>query len=402
MKSTLYTFAAVLVLCLAGGCNTEKVANLTGDDGEPGIRQNSYGKFELSNDSFKLTLEKSPGESFRIVAITNLRANVTTVDLRLFGNSVFHHLISSKLQKGGELLPEDEDILYFSMDIWVGTMNDVTTYLAKKMRPDDEYSDIPDDFESMSVFTDINENGLVDQKRIMSAVPREQLRRLRTVCAKNLSSCDTGRVIHNFGSDFWRIPKEVFLYQIASIQGELRNHREKRYLEPSFSNLWGTLKTNDRELQSYYVWDTAVSNRKMAEKELSVAFAEMDAMVAQVRAALAATGDKKSRDILRDVYEEFAQKNDELKGNLDLMLVDIPVAIYAKIALNEIDKAKGLNDSEEDMIAALMKFRARTEYGILVSKIKSQSARDIFSQLVEISRDELGDKEVEKILGRVW
>ena len=158
-----------------------------------------------------------------------------------------------------------------------------------------------------------------------------------------------------------------------------------------------------KELMAYSVYENVVKDRKSVDQEMKQTFTEMDAMVEQVRAALAATGDKKSRDILRDVYEEFGQKNDELKGNLDLIIVDIPVAIYAKIALNDIDKAKAFfDDSEEAMIAALRKFHERTEYGSLVARARSQSARSIYEQLVAKARSELGDREVKKIIGRVW
>lgn len=412
MKNALILSVAILLVSLVAGCRvigffggdqSENDAVSSGDGDNQGLHENSFGQFELSDGSFKMTCVKAGDEAFRVVSITNLRSDVTSVDLRQFGNAIFHHLISSKLIKGGDLTPEDEDILYFSMDIWVGTMNDVTTFVAKKMRPDYEYSGIPDDFDSGSVFTDVKQNDMTDQKRIMSAVPREELRRVRALCAKNLGNSDTGKIIHEFGSDFWRIPREAFLYQVASVQGELRHHKEKRYLEPSFSNLWGMLKTNDKELMAYSVYENVVKDRKSVDQEMKQTFTEMDAMVEQVRAALAATGDKKSRDILRDVYEEFGQKNDELKGNLDLIIVDIPVAIYAKIALNDIDKAKAFfDDSEEAMIAALRKFHERTEYGSLVARARSQSARSIYEQLVAKARSELGDKEVKKIIGRVW
>ena len=404
MRKMVYRLAAAMAITLAAGCASKNGAVPAEGEGgdECGMHRNTYGQFELSDGAFKMTCEKTGDSAFRIVSITNLREDVTTVELRQFGNAIFHNLISPKLQNGGDLTPEDEDILYFSLDIWVGTMNDVTTFVAKKMRPDDEYSDIPDDFESESLFTDIKQDDMTDQKRIMSAIPREELRKVRALCARNFGDTDTGRLIHEFGSDFWKIPKEVFLYQLASIQGELRHHAEKRYLEPSFSNLWGVLKTNDRELMAYWVYENVARNRMAVDRELEQTFAEMDAMVEQVRAALAATGDKKSQDILRDVYEEFGHKNNELKGNLDLIVVDIPVAIYAKIALNDIDKAKGFNDSEDDMIAALKKFHERTEGGILVQRVRSQSARDIYDQLVAKARDELGDDEVAKIFGRVW
>lgn len=401
MKNVFFPLAAILI-ALAAGCHTDKVSVSEGVEKEDGLHVNSYGQYELSNSDFKMTCVKTGDEAFRVVSITNLRSDVTSVDLRKFGNNIFHYLLSYKLQKGIDLTPEDEDVLYFSMDIWVGTMNDVTTHVAKKMRPDHEYGGIPDDFESESIFTDVKQKDMTDKKRIMSAIPREELRRVRSLCAKNLDNSDTGRIIHEFGSDFWRIPREAFLYQIASVQGELRHHKEKRYLEPSFSNLWGMLKTNDKELMAYSVYENVVKDRRAVDQEIKQTFTELDSMVAQVRTALAATGDKKSRDILRDVYEEFNQKNDELKGNLDLIIVDIPVAIYAKIALNDIDKAKGFNDSEKDMIAALKKFHQRTENGALVSRMTSQSARDIYEQLVAKARGELGDKEVEKIIGRVW
>ena len=401
MKNALIPLAVILI-CLTTGCHTTKVPVSEEGGKEAGLHKNSYGQYELSNGDFKMTCVQAGDEAFRVVSITNLRSDVTSVDLRKFGNDIFHCLLSHKLHKGMDLTPEDEDVLYFSMDIWVGTMSDVTTYVAKKMRPDYEYSGIPDDFESESIFTDVKQMDMTDKKRIMSAIPREELRRVRSLCAKNLANSDTGRIIHEFGSDFWRIPREAFLYQLASVQGELRHHKEKRYLEPSFSNLWGMLKTNDKELMAYSVYENVVKDRRAVDQELKQTFTELDTMVAQVRAALAATGDKKSRDILRDVYEEFDQKNDELKGNLDLIIVDIPVAIYAKIALNEIDKAKGFDDSEEDMIAALKQFHQRTEYGVLVSRMTSKSARDIYEQLVAKARSELGDREVEKIIGRAW
>lgn len=401
MKNALFPLVAILIAVVTG-CHTDKVLVSAEGGNEEGIQKNSYGQYELSNGDFKMTCVKIGDEAFRIVSITNLRSDVTSVDLRKFGNGIFHYLLSNKLQKGIDLTPEDEDVLYFSMDIWVGTMNDVTTYVAKKMRPDNEYGEIPDDFESETVFTDVKQKDMTDKKRITSAIPREELRRVRSLCAKNLGKSDTGLVIHEFGADFWRIPREAFMYQIASVQGELRHHKEKRYLEPSFSNLWGLLKTNDKELMAYSVDENVVKDRKAVDQELMRTFAEMDSMVAQVRMALAATGDKKSRDILRDVYEEFGQKNDELKGDLDLIIVDIPVAIYAKIALNDIDKAKGFDDSEDDMIAALKKFHERTEFGALISRIKSSSARNIYDQLVAKARNELGDTEVEKIVGRVW
>ncbi len=409
VSNALCSLAVALALALVAGCWTDGggragEATPATDEfaNENGVRKNAFGQYELSNGDFKMTCVKAGDEAFRIVAITNLRSDVTTVDLRKFGNDIFHHLISHKLQKGGDITPEDEDILYFSMDIWVGTMNDVTTFTVKKMRPDSEYSDVPDDFENESLFNNITQKDMTDQKRIMSAIPREELRRVRALCAKNLVNSDLGMDICEFGNDFWLIPREAFLFQIASVRGELEHHKEKRYLEPSFSNLWGTLKTNDPELEAYAVNEKVNEDRKTVDRHLSKTFKEMDAMVEQVRAALSAAGDKKSRDILRDVYEEFSQKNEELKGNLDLIIVDIPVAIYAKIALNEIDKAKGLfNDSEEDMVAALKKFFERTEHGVMISRMKSQSARDVYGRLVEVAIDELGEETVKNILGRV-
>jgi hypothetical protein len=402
VKNTLLLFVAFAITLILG-CHTNEV-NSSGDgEKENGIHKNSSGKYELSNGDFKMTCVKASDEAYRIVSITNLRSDVTSIDLRKFGNDIFHFLLSYKLQKGIDLTPEDEDVLYFSMDIWIGTMNDVTTHVAKKMRPDDEYYGVPDDFDRENIFTDVKQKDITDKKRIMSAIPREELRRIRSLCAKNLSNCYIGRIIHEFGSDFWQIPREAFLYQIASVQGELLHHKEKRYLEPSFSNLWGLLRTNDKELMVYSVCENVVKNRKTVDQELKLTFTELDSMVAQVRAALATTGDKKSRDILRDVYEEFDQKNDELKGNIDLIIVDIPVAIYAKIALNDIDKAKSfLDDSEEAMITALRKFHERTDYGSLVARARSQSARSIYEQLIAKARLELGDKDVEKIIGRVW
>ena len=54
------------------------------------------------------------------------------------------------------------------------------------------------------------------------------------------------------------------------------------------------------------------------------------------------------------------------------------------------------------MIVALKKFHERTENGRLIARVKSESALDVYGQLVAKARDELGDDEVEKIFGKVW
>lgn len=365
-------------------------------------------RIDVSDGKFSATWVRGEGNSYHIVAITNLNADVTSVDLRRFGSVMFDNLVSKKLAEGSDLNAEDEDALYFCMDVWVGTMNDITTYVAKKMRPDSDYQGVPDDFEDNgSLFVDVKQQDMTDQKRIMSAIPREELRRVRSLCAKNMGSCELGQIIGDFGKDFWDIPLEAFIYQLATVQGEMGNNNEKRYLEPNFGNLWGMLRTNDRELAAYVVRGNVTHDRLAADKELKRSFEEMDKMVERVRealdSALSSVDNKKRSDILRDVYEEFGHKNKELKGNLDLIIVDMPVAIYTKIALNEIDKAKGfVNDSEKEMVAALKRFHARTEHGRLVARVRSGSTRAVYRRLVEIARDELGDNEVKKILGKVW
>ena len=368
-----------------------------------GVDRQELQQVDFSDGKFMVTCVKEGDTPFHIVAITNLTPDATSVDLRRFGKAIFDNLVSGRLEQGNNLTIEDKDILYFCMDIWVGTMDDITKCVSNKMvRSDPDYNGVPDDFEKSAARIDVKRLNQIDPNRIGTAQPREALSRIRAVCAKNMDNCDEGKIIGEFGNDFWDIPREVFLWQLKAVQGELRHHKEKRYLEPNFSNLWGLLRTDDPELSAYVVSNDVVRARMAVDRELVQAFSEMDAMVVRVRDALASTGDKKSRDILRDVSEEFGYKNKALKSNLDLIVVDIPVVIYAKIALNEIDKAKGLNDSEKDMTVALKKFHERTENGRLVARAKSASARDVYGQLVAKARDELGDEEVEKIFGKAW
>lgn len=371
-------------------------------NGREEMLSNPIERFEFNDGRFSVTYEKEGDNICRIVAITNMTTDVTSVDLRRFGKKIFENLVSGQLEKGGSLTPEDESILYFVMDIWVDAMNDVIMFVTNNMSSPPDCTGVPDDFEEGGARFDVKQLSLTDSKRIMTARPREALRRIRSVCVTNMDKCDAGQIIVEFGKDFWAIPREVFLYQLNAVQGKLRHHKEKCYIKPGFGNFGGLLRTDDHELSTYVVSNDVVRARMAVDRELVQAFSEMDAMVVRVREALASTGDKKSRDILHEAQEEFGHKNEELKSNFDLIVVDIPVVIYAKIALNEIDKAKGLNDSEKDMIVALKKFHERTENGRLIARVKSESALDVYGQLIAKARDELGDGEVEKIFGMVW
>ena len=116
MRKMMYRLAAAMAIALAAGCASKNVAVPAEGEGgdECGMHRNTYGQFELSDGAFKMTCEKTGDAAFRIVSITNLREDVTTVELRQFGNAIFHNLISPKLQNGGDLTPADEDILYFN------------------------------------------------------------------------------------------------------------------------------------------------------------------------------------------------------------------------------------------------------------------------------------------------
>ena len=398
----IVTVIVVIICVVIFGLFADKGVGRDNDEkslGQENSNTNSSSLFELNNGCFRLMYVKEEDSAFRIASITNIRPDVTSVDIRQFATNIFHHLLSSKLEKGTELALDDEVVLYFSMDAWFKTMEDIIAYVKTKMRPVDDCDGIPDDFGQAPCNVKLPD---VSNARTASAHPREQLRHIREIGIKNLGDCDVGVRIDKFGKDFWGISQGAFLYQLSTIFNSLKDQNGKHYLEPCFENGWGMLRTNDPELAAYVIDADVVQDRAMVDHDFKMAFDEMDAMIDKIHMALDMTGDKTTSNALYVVSQEFEEKYAKLKADIDLIIVDIPVAIYIKIALNDIDKAKGIIDTEKDISAALKRFHERTESGKLVLRVMSSNVRSLYRQLVEKARAELGDTEVEKILGEAW
>lgn len=415
MKTVCHAIVAALIAMIQSGCSTDRAGGTVPCEPDVPVgtpvpceqerpAEDPVRRHELSDGRFKLECVKAGNEPFSIVAVTNLREDVTSEDLRRFGAFVFAECTSRILSGKERTAHEDEELLHFGLEASIGAMKDITEFAASSMQPKEGQSGVPNDFVGDGVqIKDVSQLEEAGQVGILPATPRENLTRIRSTCRRNLARCDTGSSIASFGKDFWETSSEAFFYQLALANGELRNHKEDRYLKPCLRNLWGFLRTNDGRLAAYVVRGDVTQDRLTVDRQFKQAFAEMDSLAERIDRALETAGDKRSRDILNDIHKAFRAKNDKLKADLNMIIIDIPVAIYSKIALNEIDQAKGLDDNEKEMIAALVRFRDRTENGTLIKKVKDGSAAyDIFQQLVEKARDELGDDTVEGILGRAW
>ena len=383
----------VMVTALCVGC-----ASLTGgegeESGETSFKRVSSQTYSLRNDAFEMICRSEADGSFRVVSVTNLRDSVTTVDLQRFGADLYSLVVYPRIRSGREVTAADEALIYLSFDMCVESMNDITTYAGRAMRPESDYDGIPDDFDDAPLFLDFKSVSDTSARRAMTADARAQLVPIRKTCMRNMARSECGRRLRDYGANFWEIPREVFVYQYQSVIGGIRQHSEKEYLKPNFGNLWGILKTNDPELSQYRVGEGIVDEKKQADRSLTKLFAVYWDMLVKVEKALGEVDGAAAKDILHDVADEFGQKDKDLHSNLDTLMVDLPLSIYAKIAIHEIDQAKGLlNDSEGEMSKAMMRFSARTDNGRLMARAKSASAKNICNQLISLARRELDVKD---------
>lgn len=404
MKNYQHLLASAVVTLLLAGCETTKTVESVDlpPPAEIEVRKSiltSKVSYKTSDGYFEIS-----GTDDNLTSFVVRKQNADIRDLASFSTALYRNELAPKLLKGEKLTRAELQLLDFCVFTQVSAIRAYTLTGLQDMLQDTKLPDPADN----PVFKDIQ------QKAIKNF--HEQVRDVCYTMQKDFGNSNSilRKKLLDWGKSFQPINDKILVADLVRIQQSSSQKVDdfqwrQLWLYVPYVNwvtLWWEKEFHEtKALRPYKAYSQDQHETALQWKALNTTMSyplkELKSMYEDMGKYIEVVKDSRSRAGIDDFRLSM---DNEMRSAVILnsfVFNDLPFSIFCKHAYIGIQNCKGAFDDDEDaMEDVISKFLVRVNGADMLCQIKSPHTADIYVQLLELIKSELGDTRYKNYLTR--